>query len=607
NGLITRYLLYNPAGEFILSPGKGYYHMERYYPSSFAWDGMDFAAWRGKILDKRIEFAMMPACTNTFEGKTSRSILSIYAYQPTSVSRTTCAKVIFYIDEQQLHALLQPLYDNGAAFVYVRGYDGKILTYMSGEEAPKALALPAVDGCASQTMTVDGQKMIVSYARSHALHWTIVAATPHAVFFGQASKLLIPIAIGMFVLLAVGVALTVSLLHYNRRPLQRMLENLSIRQDDPQSARQGLWQIVAAIHQLAHSREMLAEKLDMQKLYMRNALVYQLVNGEFSNAEDIGGLLAQTDLVVRGKAYRGLYVRLSADPKQRQLTAAVLVEVLAMHAPHLQFLTLRGSEQAVLLYCVQAGEGADDFRHVLRELHDQWKECSGLEVRFYVGAPYAELALVSRSFTEAQQLMERFDLPEEGVIHEGNPAQTAGLGMAYSQHDDQNLISWTNMGKIDEIEALLQHIRERNEECLQGSGMFRQLLFHRMVYTLVVASGDMPIPSSLYCKLENLCVQQFFEMVLEQYRILCQRAQETKRSASNHLIAHVMQYIDAQYDNPDMSLTHLAQQFNLTENYLSMFIKDRRASTFPPIWNSCASAARKNCCLLREIRWKKSR
>jgi len=60
----------------------------------------------------------------------------------------------------------------------------------------------------------------------------------------------------------------------------------------------------------------------------------------------------------------------------------------------------------------------------------------------------------------------------------------------------------------------------------------------------------------------------------------CKRVNESKRSERTGLIKQIIDFIDANYQDCQISLASVASKFNITESYLSRFFKEQTGENF---------------------------
>ena len=107
-----------------------------------------------------------------------------------------------------------------------------------------------------------------------------------------------------------------------------------------------------------------------------------------------------------------------------------------------------------------------------------------------------------------------------------------------------------------------------------------QSLYMAMLHTLSRFDCPLILPSRLMNVPLRMEPEQFFAELSDIYGSLIEQMQSGRRRASMVMMENVLQYIAQNYQDPNLSLTMLAQHFGLTEPYLSKRFKQHVGVNF---------------------------
>ena len=135
-------------------------------------------------------------------------------------------------------------------------------------------------------------------------------------------------------------------------------------------------------------------------------------------------------------------------------------------------------------------------------------------------------------------------------------------------------------GDAEGVRRVLGAVRERNFLHRSLSAYMCQSLYMAMLHTLSRFDCPLILPSRLMNVPLRMEPEQFFVELTDLYDSLIEQMQSGRRRASMVMMENVLQYIAQNYQDPNLSLTMLAQHFGLTEPYLSKRFKQHVGVNF---------------------------
>lgn len=565
---VTRYYIYSDLNGFVVEPGRALIApLEKYYAGMLAYGEYTYPQFLSEILMRPGAAKFYPADTAYCEGAPARSIL--YAFDLYLLMMRRYGKIVYYIDEK---ALLDMIRLQEVSYFCIADKDGTTLaSYSLDGQADQAPRLTASQKGVAKTHLWGKEMLVLSYT-SNALGWNFFAAIPRSVFFTDAANVLKPMLLGMLVLLLIGVFLTAVQIRNNRKPILQMLELLPVKGGSAFS--NGLWLLNSGVSQLLSDNREQNKLLAEQRLALRNAAALRLAMGEIDSEQQMEEELEAVGIRVGGESFRGIYLCWNEEEEnqQQEYNYPLVQEALRPFEKQLLFLTVSYSHRFLLLYQREEGTNEEELTRILSALYDTLHRLCHLDPLFFVGYETSHLRHISRSFESAQRLM-------ESTPHDANwlyvaQRDSAWQGFVYSSTDEQRLIGLTNAGNAREVAALLEKLHGKYAACKNITFLEYKLLYYRMVHTLLHFTPLLPVPDDLTHSLGMLSLDSFFSLLKAHYMALCAAAMENRKQHTSNLLGDVLRYIEEHYDQSSLCLASVAQNFGITEKYLSAFIKN---------------------------------
>lgn len=581
--LVSWYMAYFANADFILEPSNSYRNIDASYGVSFSYGDMSAREWREAVLNTSLRSVTLPAArASTLKGA---GRMLVYAKAMSYLTRQM-GKLVFFIDEDKLLNLFSSLSELGAEYYVVLGREGEVLS--SSGDVPAGFSYDALvrraggkSGYFSDSSS--GSRMIVTYRQLPSHGWIISSATPYAAVLSRSSQVLMPMLIGIAALLLLGAVLAFWSMQNNRKPLKRTLETLAIGGEGT-LAQRGLWQLDQAVHQLVSSRDLLTRRLADQRAALRAAVVTNLESGDALEDDEMDVLLTHVGIQPEGDCFRGVYMTLPDDDdldddtlERSDIKRALVMEILEPYAARVQFLSLKGRSCFILLYSQSDGD-TPDMRAFFQTLYNAMLNVKGLEPVFYIGTECRALRYLPHSLLAARRLMMRGESSSFMVVAEQDEGD--GAGYDYTERHEKRLATFAAMGKEDDIARLLEEIQLSNTRDRRLSRANQQLLFYRMVCTLNEASAGMPLSEKLIFAAHKLDIDQFFDLLREDYMRVCRRNEEKHTEHTARLLTDIMAYLEEHFADYALSLASTAMQFGITEKYLSAFIREKAGISF---------------------------
>ena len=575
--LFQRYFIYLPESDIVVDNKNAYIQLQDYYATTFRYGDKALNEFRQDILRKNSALTLLPATENVYQQKVYSSL--IHSQLILSPERKL-GRVIFYLDEDKLLELIRAQCGEEVSFVALYGDNGEVLLstdHSMDQVVYENLLLQQGAGYFS----MDETDSLISVCRSESMKATFVVGIPKAYVTAQLSGIMKTLVFGMLSMLMIGLACAVVLMQSNRKPLIAAIEEISrIQHVEGQS---GLWSLTYAVRGLLNSREELAQAVSEQRHELQNAAFRQVIHGGVRNEKEIESLLNYVGINLNGEWFAGAFIRVSDENQlnegmspQGDLRRAVIIQALEEMQPNLVFFGMQDQYTYAMVYVGQGERELDE--NVLSNLYCKLVDCGEANALISVGSKHRHLTTLYRSFKVATQQLEQ---SEPGAWLLTAKGKNGAQGYYYSSHDDERLVNLVSSGKADEVKGILDTIWHENFVKRNVIGLHREILYYRMLGTLISAGGSGEIAlSEEKHSLYRMSPEEFFRVIWDAYQLLCRQNQETKLRSSDKLVQDVIAYLEAHYAEYDTCLSTTALHFGLTEKYFSAFFKEKTGVNF---------------------------
>ena len=206
-----------------------------------------------------------------------------------------------------------------------------------------------------------------------------------------------------------------------------------------------------------------------------------------------------------------------------------------------------------------------------------------------MGGLYEELSNVFRSYQESKYLIDNFGHKSLEKIQWYNENNRTKLFYYYPLEIETRLINCTKAGEKEEVEKILKEIYEENMSNRNLSPTKTKTLAIELWGSLLkvtenlnleedsTISGEInKLNKSIY-KCEGI---QLMNQVSKIYYMICNEVMDSKKSNNQDLKHKLINYINENYRDPDLSLSKLGEEHGFSNVYLSHFFKEQTGESF---------------------------
>jgi Response regulator containing CheY-like receiver domain and AraC-type DNA-binding domain len=503
---------------------------------------------------------------------------------------------LILLKEDKLQQLLRGL-NIGDGWAYIADSEGHLLMSLRGDgtnSAVQPLILPASYGV--QKEKIDGEEIMVTYVTSSYNGWVYVAAQPKAIVLKKIVYIK-EVSLTILVLFIIAAALIALQFAYrSSKPVHGLMNAVS--KHAPEPFRMGgntLRSIQRAVSSLIDTHQEMEVRMSEQLPLLRASFFDRLLRGHFASDAEMNAFLNGLKLDWRedGLHLAALLILSTEYEENDHSEVGRLNEKKAIIRDYLQhesqaFCYVHETDDAQLALLLHFNEEdkqalVEQADQLLRRMQEELKEKFSIRTLLAAGSFCRQRKDLARSFREAQR------------------AAAIGGGNGVLWHQELLLPSHVYYYP-DNVEARLFHlIKSSNEEELtllldelEQENFARRSLpgYLLQVFTMDFAGSLLKLSESAeVIGLEKLSGELAHaewngnprQRFLELRRLIlcsCRLTREHKQQRQQQDFEEYLQIVDAQYSDPQMSLTYLAECFNVTETYMSRRFKEYAGINF---------------------------
>lgn len=269
-------------------------------------------------------------------------------------------------------------------------------------------------------------------------------------------------------------------------------------------------------------------------------------------------------------------------------TFKLIVEELKKEL-HYELVELEHKRYALIIKGQQLAQLKRIFAHTLSVIEAD----IGIRVVAAIGSPVVSLSRIACSYRDAIHLLEhRFALDKNTVITVNDVIPQSPDKYYYPLDLERELITFVFQGKSDQVEAILTRILDENlEERYINTEMMSRFIFavdvtvHRILNQMNKGYPELFGHHSLYDELKQSSNRkQARERIFEVFRMIMSSMNSRNEKQDHTVAVQMLDHIHKHF-NEDISLSHIAEQFNLSLSYISLLFKKHTGENFKEYLN----------------------
>lgn len=580
------FFLYSDRNGYILSSVNGTMNITDYFRLNYP-DRSDknFNSWKTGRIQCISKGKLYPSETVCLNGKNTLVIP-----QTISVPLESKKKYQGTINALLLSdALFSGFADNGlSGSRFVLDGNNHVIAVLAGEvSAIHELNLPP-DQSGFYIQQWAGNKNIIVYARSLSSDLIFVDVAPYSLVMNQVRQLRTMFLIAVLICLFFCALISGIFIRRNVPPIAKLHELLSTTIGDESCHKSTAKYIQDSVQKILLENQTMQDSLQQQMVLIKASYLNRLL---ISGLEDEELELALQHINLKHGEYYGVIILSMgpAIPSEADLRKLIIRQLLESLTDQIEIADVGANRFALVLsFSIKDSElcmkNADQ---IIQQLKNEL-----LPYQIYLNAFGGPIC---RKLTELPYAYSMADQISQKSLYDGETSVTWYQEQVidkeiffYPVEIEQLMLSNIRNGNLAQATKTFKNIIQKNFQATKINRSLEQLLISRIKATLLLAIDDVysntekriDAINSVITLPEPIPRESFEQFCIELIEDLCERVNKRKIENENELIQAIIQFIEQNYVNPEMSLLLVASQFQMSDSYLSTYFKKQTGENF---------------------------
>jgi len=376
----------------------------------------------------------------------------------------------------------------------------------------------------------------------------------------------------------------------NTQPV-REISNLLESSNHKKESENEFEHIQSAIRNILNEKARMEPTLEESKSTLRKMLITDILRGNFMSADQIAEACGKVEIFFLHAHFNVIYFNLNeiAQEDVPIIKYAISNIVSEVFAPIGEVFT-DDSELNSMVGILNLKENSTEIeKKIISQLtfiRTFFVENFDAVINIGVGTLLTGAEQIFTSYSQAKEAAEYCALTGLKTILPYNDIKTADYRYSYSLEVEDKLHSAVISGNIDDVRQLIDQIVNANASL--SLDMSRCLFFDLTATALKIISNkainltavfgkdDSPFEKLMECK----NIAELVDTIHDIFEKICNQITENHVAKKEKLKIAITDYVKLNYNNPNMSLSLVADEFSMNYTYMSHFFKDFIGANF---------------------------
>lgn len=594
NKMIYDFYVYFAASDTILTPSLKT-DSKNFFENIYTYNDISYEKYKESILlgnHFKTYFSAQMKITKAKE----KNVVSYVQSLPFGEKNQILGSIVILIDDQQIREVLQEIEGLHNGSIFILNEDMNVIVGPNQEKAGEAIEdlkprlTAGREGFLHQS---DGEELFVAYTRSEENGWTYVSAFPKKVVLDQVNTVkkwsIITVLVCLFAGLLVCVYMTRR--HYN--PIREVIRTIRGKLGTESPELNEMAFIKETVESLFGKEYQLQNKLSQQMPIIRTDFLSRLVHGQV----DVRSITSQ-DLAFMGLQFdNDLFAVLVIDiddgsqfmTEDNEREWALIRFVMSnlsneMLQNRSNFLEIAKNRVLIL---VNEGRGIEEANQALKDYISELMDVMRVKFKTWITVGVSEwhdgLAGIGQCHDEAMLAVSyKMIKGSHSVLFYDEIQRMDTSTFRYPLDLEIQLMNYTKNGDTDNMARLLDQIYKINFQGSQLTPDMAHFLFLGLLSTLLKTVDTLRLDYRTFFPgdgdparfiREASTASQMQDRVKKVFSMVCEVVRENRTDHSEALYQKVRAFVEEHYSDNNLSLTMIADHFNLNSVYVSAFFK----------------------------------
>jgi len=485
-----------------------------------------------------------------------------------------------FIKEKELNAKLRGFQISNDSSIYVLDKNNNLITSLSKEKELlsdiKGIKFSKDGNRVNNLIKINGKKYFVFYKISDVNQWRYVTVIPYNIVMTNINNMKIVTMIVAMLLSLLGLYLSYLFTTRNYEPLRNLVNIMKNRFSYKETVEVNEYDFLKkSIFLLLSEEDFLRKQAQKQKPLIINAAFLQFLNSGCNEGVLLEEQLSSLDIRFKYENYVVLFFVLdSIKGITNALSTKIYDKIQAFNGQD-YLVEINGTKKAAILNTNDLNS-VKDIAVMLRELLEQ--ELS-VKCSIGVGKAYNTLADIRTSYEEACNAVDYRLINDNSEIIFYEEISKVNNTYYYPFDKEVEILNGLRRGKYHETLKVIEEIIAMNVEADNMYLENGQCLLYDLIGTALKAINDLKINDLVTLDKNNIVKIQTLAELQDYLKCLCRKIcdvlEENKTSHNDILKINILNYIDENINNANLSLDLVAESVNKSIPYVSKFFKEQ--------------------------------
>ncbi|MCJ8006974.1 helix-turn-helix domain-containing protein [Lederbergia wuyishanensis] len=599
NPFIHDYYVYLPDKDTIVSP-KVKTNSRIFYDYIYGYENINYDAWKKAIQSTNKVQTYIPS-TTIFEGISfsPEKIITYLQTLPYGETKNPRGYLAILINEQMIKETLHNLEWANQGDIYILDKENnKIMTTAKEDAFFNTLDENFTGTHGVLEDKIDHEELIVSYVVSNKTKWKYISVVPKSVVMAKVNTVK-ALAISLLIFCLVGGLITSYYLAYRHYvPVKELVSSIVNKMNRNGRLPFNEYHIIRETLNKSWDSEMkLRNKLIEHTPQIKANFLTRLINGFVDQTTITSESLAFMNISIASENFIVFVIdveecgRFVYEDNEKQWAIIRFIisnisEELANKNHNGFIIELDQKRVGVILNFTLNEFPMDYIGKMVFEIKEIVEERFGIIISIGIGNQHKGFGNIVTSYREALQALNYRMIKGNSRIISFNETKEAEHHYYYPEGIEAQLMNFIKIADFENAEKILDNIFEENFESRNISFQIGKCLFFNIMsthlkilndinlkYDDVIFSGEEnPVTQLLKCQTG----EEMHYKIKSIYKRLCNHIKDNRPSQSERLIHNITQYIQKHYADNMLSLSSIAEEMNITPQYLSSFFKKQK-------------------------------
>lgn len=569
------------------------FSFEDFYEQYFTYEGMDYEQWYDMYFNRVHYQNSLPEKNIKINNTNGNYITCLYTL-PVIQSNNDREKkegVIAYLfDANEIKEMLEGTVVASGGWAYILDKNNQVL--LSTDETNQNLSESiTINGEGYQSINIEGKEMMVVCTQLPHISWKFVSIIPLAAVKSELNQFRY-VSFGILaVTILFGLLFAFYLSYRNTKPIRTLitlLPSISMTKRNNE-----LLLVENGIKGLIVDNDKMKESLLQQCNYLKMLYFEKLLRGDIQNIKDFEIIQKYIGVHLSGAHFVVMLIRINLMDQlvneeillEQNVSRAFLDKALLKASGERGYTHIINTNELAYILSFEKNEECDNLlKDIIQKVSSVFVANFMIKPIFAIGNNYSDILDLHYSLKEARYAADYLvSANMENLVVWYKDLEHISEQYYYSREIEQKISNFTKLGQWDELKKLLSKIYLNSIGNKNMSNQMNEVILADLCATLIKISNEIKIDVDIPL-IEKVVstedYEQYFKTLKLEYKKICNELSKNKKSHNEKLKDHIIEYIQKNFRDSNLSVVNLSNEFNLSEAYFSQFFKEQTKETF---------------------------